>query len=194
MKKNFLFLVFILASLFLASCYSYGPIHEPYGYPPPPPLPPPVEKIVAAPESKSEYMFKTYTEIKNTLSEAEVQLIDDSIKVLFPNNIIYQSKDLLPSSDYLPPLEKFGQLLQKYAKTNILVTGHSDNKGNEMKNKELSKVRAENIKNIIVSKGIEEYRLESWGLGSALPIADNNTAEGRARNRRVEFVVLYDEK
>ncbi len=194
MKTYQLLVSFIITSLFLASCYSYGPIHEPYGYPPPPPPPPPVAKVIPAPVSKSEYMFKTYTEIKNTLEDAEVELIDDSIKVLFPNNIIYQSKDLLPSSDYLPPLEKFAQLLKKYSKTNILITGHSDSKGNEMKNKEISKVRAENIKNIIVSKGIAESRLEYWGLGSLSPIADNESAKGRERNRRVEFVVLYDEK
>lgn len=194
MKTIKIYLGFLTTTLLLSACYSYGPTHIPYGYKPLKELPPPPAKIVAAPLSKSEYMEKTYTEVKETLTEADVELIDDSIKVLFPNNIIYQTKDILPSSDYLPSLQKFAELLNKYTKTDILVTGHSDNKGNPQKNKELSQVRADNIKHILVSKGIKSYRMESWGLGASSPIDDNSTIEGRAKNRRVEFIVLYDDK
>ena len=194
MKTNFFsYFVLLSAWAFISSCYSYGPTHIPYGEGARPPLPPPPQKVVPAPLSKSEYMQKTYTEIKSTLEEAEVVLIEDSIKVLFPDNIIYQSKDLLPTSDYLPSLEKFAQLLRKYKKTNILITGHTDSKGNANNNRELSKVRAENIKTILVAKSISESRLETWGLGASSPVADNETEDGRKRNRRVEFVVLYDE-
>lgn len=183
-------LVFILL---LTSCYTYGPSHIPYGSSERIALPPPPAKVIAPPLSKSEYLLKTYKEIKSTLVEAEVVMIEDSIKVLFPNNIIYKSKDILPSSEYMQPLEKFSILLKKFNKTNILVAGHSDNKGNEVKNKELSKVRAQNIKSILVTKGISDTRMEAWGVGSVSPIDDNSTESGRLRNRRVEFVVLYDE-
>lgn len=191
--RNTLFQIYTVGVIvLLSSCYAYGPTHIPYGegMKPPPPPPP---KVTPAPMSKSEYMQKTFSEMKSTLDEAEVVLIEDSIKVLFPDNIIYQSKDVLPSSDYLPSLDKFAQLLRKYKKTNILISGHTDSKGNEEKNKQLSKVRAENIKSILVSKTIQESRLEVWGIGSASPIANNDTEEGRMKNRRVEFIVLYDE-
>lgn len=193
MKTTFTYFTTLGLFALLSSCYSYGPTHIPYGDGSKPALPPPPSKVVPAPLSKSEYMQKTYTEIKSTLEEAEVVMIEDSIKVLFPDNIIYQSKDLLPSSDYLPSLDKFSQLLRKYKKTNILISGHTDSKGNETKNRELSKVRAENIKTILVSKSIAASRLETWGLGASSPIEDNSTESGRMRNRRVEFVVLYDE-
>lgn len=157
-------------------------------------VPPPVEKVVAPKQTKAEYLDKAYKEIQGALPDAEVSLIEDSIKVLFPNNIVYQNKDVYPSLGYEVPLLKFSQLLKKFKKTNILVTGHSDSKGDELKNKELSALRALNIKNVIVGNGIAESRLKSWGLGSASPIADNETVEGRAKNRRVEFVVLYDEE
>ncbi len=184
-----------LGTIFCCSCYNYGNIHEPYTNPPKVHnLPPPPEKIVGAPVSKKEYMQKTYTEIKNNLEEADVEMIEDSIKVLFPENIVYKSKDELPSSDYLTPLEKFATLLKKYYKTNILITGHSDNKGREDSNKKLSATRALNIRNVIAGFGIPIVRLTCWGLGSLSPIADNLTQEGRDKNRRVEFVVLYREK
>ena len=193
MRNQFLYFIGIIAITFLASCYAYGPTHIPYGEASRLPLPPPPPKVAAAPMSKAEYMQKTFSEMKSTLDEAEVVLIEDSIKVLFPDNIVYHSKDILPSSDYLPSLEKFSELLLKYKKTTILISGHSDNRGVEEKNKQLSKVRADNIKMILVSKRVAESRLESWGLGSSSPIDTNETEEGRKRNRRVEFVVLYDE-
>jgi outer membrane protein OmpA-like peptidoglycan-associated protein len=180
----------------MSSCYNYGPTHIPYGNGSRPPLPPPPPPVKQAPPrelSKKEYMYKTYSDIKESLSEADVDLINDSIKVLFPDNIVYKTGDLLPSSDYMPSLDKFSLLLKKYMKTNILIAGHTDNKGKEAKNKALSQLRADNIKTILISKDIAESRLESWGIGSLSPLYDNNTEEGRTKNRRVEFVVLYDE-
>ena len=72
-----------------------------------------------------------------------------------------------------------------------MVSGHTDNVGDANKNRELSRVRAMQIKNVLVEKGVSDARLTSWGLGSLSPIADNSTQEGRNKNRRVEFIVLY---
>lgn len=184
----------VLSAVLLHSCYDYGKTHEPYTLAPKVyNLPPPPEKIVGKPDTKKEYMQKTYTEIKNTLQEAEVQLIDDSIRVLFPDNIVYKSKDELPATEYMAPLEKFVHLLKRYNKTNILVTGHSDNRGDKNKNRELSARRALNIKNILIELGVSNARLRSWGMGAADPLETNDTKEGRDKNRRVEFIVLYQE-
>ncbi len=184
----------VLSVVFFDSCYDYGKTHEPYTLAPKIyNLPPPPEKIVGRPDTKKEYMQKTYTEIKNTIQEAEVQLIDDRIKVLFPDNIIYKSKDEFPSAEYMEPLKKFVVLLKKYYRTNILVTGHSDNKGDKNKNRELSARRALNIKNTLIDLGVSGGRLSSWGVGAAAPLESNDTKEGRDKNRRVEFIVLYQE-
>ena len=53
--------------------------------------------------------------------------------------------------------------------------------------------RGPDAEGIVVENGIADTRLKAWGLGSVSPIADNETPEGREKNRRVEFVVLYDE-
>lgn len=186
-----LFIFFIL----LTSCYTYdGPTREKLSSVVRPPLAPPAAKVVGRPLSKSEYMGKAYQEIKSSLPEAEVQLIEDSIKVLFPNHIVYDNKADIPASDYKPALDQFVSLLKKYAKTNVLVTGHTDNRGDEQSNRTLSANRAKKISDYLQISGVKSYRLSSWGLGSILPIADNETPEGRARNRRVEFVVLYNRK
>ncbi len=194
MKNRFkLTFIFSTLTLGMSSCYMYdGPTrinHRVDRI-----VPPPVEKLVAPKQSKAEYLDKAYKEIQGTLPDADVTMIEDSIKILFPNNIIYKKGELYPSSGYETPLQSFSQLLKKYKKTNILITGHTDSKGVESKNKEISAQRALNIKKVIIENGINELRLKSWGLGSVSPIAENETEAGREKNRRVEFVVLYDEK
>ena len=70
----------------------------------------------------------------------------------------------------------------------VKLEGHTDNVGNARANKKLSDDRAKAVMNAIVAKGIDSSRLVAEGFGLEKPIADNNTAEGRAQNRRVELV------
>jgi OOP family OmpA-OmpF porin len=69
----------------------------------------------------------------------------------------------------------------------IAITGHSDASGNETWNRRLSVARAQAVADYIIRSGIEPARLLIAGLGSAVPIADNGTAQGRSINRRIEF-------
>jgi len=70
-----------------------------------------------------------------------------------------------------------------------VVEGHTDAKGSETYNLDLSARRAEAVRSYLVSQGVDQSRVSSQGLGFARPIADNKSAEGRANNRRVEIVV-----
>ena len=72
----------------------------------------------------------------------------------------------------------------------IIAVGHADSTGNTALNQKLSIARAEGVKNFLTSKGIENNRVYTEGKGSAQPVADNKTAEGRAKNRRVEVEVV----
>jgi OmpA-OmpF porin, OOP family len=72
----------------------------------------------------------------------------------------------------------------------VEVQGHTDNKGGAAYNKGLSKQRAEAVQKALVKRGIEKTRLVAQGFGMEVPIADNNTDEGRALNRRVQFKIL----
>jgi OmpA-OmpF porin, OOP family len=72
---------------------------------------------------------------------------------------------------------------------NLQIEGHTDNAGNPAKNLDLSKRRAETVKKYFVDKSIDAGRFKTAGFGQDKPIADNNTAEGKQRNRRIEFQV-----
>ena len=72
----------------------------------------------------------------------------------------------------------------------IIAIGHTDSIGSDAYNQKLSVRRAEAVKAYLVSKGIEPNRIYTEGKGKSQPIADNRTAEGRAKNRRVEIEVV----
>jgi len=76
----------------------------------------------------------------------------------------------------------------------IVAVGHTDSKGNDASNQKLSVRRAEGVKAYLVSKGIEKNRVYTEGKGSKQPVADNKTAEGRAKNNRVEIEVVGTQK
>ena len=72
----------------------------------------------------------------------------------------------------------------------IIAVGHTDSVGADAYNQKLSVRRAEAVKAYLVSKGIEKNRVYTEGKGEKQPVADNKTAEGRAKNRRVEIEVV----
>jgi outer membrane protein OmpA-like peptidoglycan-associated protein len=79
--------------------------------------------------------------------------------------------------------------LQAGAGSNFLIEGHTDSTGDAAHNMDLSKRRAEAVKSVLVSQfGIDGARLTTTGLGATKPVASNDTPQGRAENRRVEFI------
>jgi OOP family OmpA-OmpF porin len=72
----------------------------------------------------------------------------------------------------------------------VIAVGHTDSIGTDAYNQRLSIRRAEAVKSYLVSKGVEKNRVYTEGKGEKQPVADNKTAEGRAKNRRVEIEVV----
>lgn len=85
-------------------------------------------------------------------------------------------------------LNDIANLMRKVKSANLEVQGHTDNTGSEATNQKLSEKRAQAVVDHLKKKGIEADRLRAIGYGSEMPIADNETKEGREQNRRVELV------
>jgi outer membrane protein OmpA-like peptidoglycan-associated protein len=106
------------------------------------------------------------------------------------NNITYATgaADLYPES-YVT-LDEFAQYLKENPSYKVEIQGHTDNVGHEADNLALSQKRADNVKKYLETKGIAAGRVTAKGYGPHKPIADNGTVEGRALNRRTEFLIL----
>ncbi len=97
-------------------------------------------------------------------------------------------------SDILKPesagvIKEVSTALYKHPELKVEIDGYTDSSGNAPHNLDLSKRRAEAVMKVLASQfGIDQSRLTAEGFGSKNPIASNNTPEGRAQNRRVEFV------
>lgn len=87
-------------------------------------------------------------------------------------------------------LDKLVQLLQENPTVKVQIEGHTDNIGNAADNLKLSQNRAKAVVDYLIGKGIPANRLSAKGFGATKPIADNNTEEGRAQNRRTELKIV----
>ncbi|WP_118972647.1 OmpA family protein [Taibaiella koreensis] len=136
----------------------------------------------------------TYQTLKRDMSEAEVTLEGEKVKVVLPEAVLFNVNSADMNAEYLPILAKMATILNKYDKTSVLITGYTDVTGTESYNLDLSKKRAESAKSVLVKNQVNSGRIFTWGLGDKNPVADNKTLEGRKQNRRVEYVILYDYK
>lgn len=104
------------------------------------------------------------------------------------NNILFKTgkADLLPES--MTEIEKVAAYMKKNPRARFEVQGHTDNQGSDKVNDPLSQQRAEAVVKALASLGVDDFNLKAVGKGSHVPVADNKTEAGRAKNRRVEFI------
>lgn len=87
-----------------------------------------------------------------------------------------------------PIIDQITEMLQQNPDLKVSIEGHTDNVGTAKSNQTLSESRAKSVMTALVTKGIPASRLKSKGWGQTKPVADNNTEDGKAKNRRVEIV------
>jgi outer membrane protein OmpA-like peptidoglycan-associated protein len=104
-------------------------------------------------------------------------------------NVQFESDVSLLTKSSEADLNDVAELLVNYPDVNIEVQAHSDNSGSSDYNKMLSQMRADSVVRYLEGKNIARSRLDAIGFGEEQPISDNNTSAGRAKNRRVEFVL-----
>jgi outer membrane protein OmpA-like peptidoglycan-associated protein/predicted lipoprotein with Yx(FWY)xxD motif len=114
-----------------------------------------------------------------------------ALKKAFDNLLFETGKDVIKKSSYAA-LNELASVMNKNTHTNLHLEGHTDDVGEEDANLLLSQNRAAAVKNYLVSRGIDEYRITTDGHGESRPVAANEDDKGRALNRRVEMIIKYD--
>lgn len=114
---------------------------------------------------------------------------DGSVQLIMPGSITFDTNKSNIKPNFYGTLNKVAQTLAEDNKSAILVTGYTDNTGNDSINIPLSQARAQSVKNYLASQGVSSSRIDAQGLGSSNPIASNATAAGKEQNRRVEISI-----
>ncbi len=117
--------------------------------------------------------------------------VEEILQTAFDNLEFETGRDVIKSGS-IESLTKLAEVLVKKPDWKLQISGHTDNQGDDQANLVLSKKRAESVKVFMIANGVNGERLYPLYFGETMPIADNNTPEGRQRNRRVEMKIIFN--
>lgn len=143
-------------------------------------------------EKYSFVLFTSMPLIKQEITEGMI-LKKINAGEAIPLNINFDFFETIIREESIPIIDELYNMLSDNPTLRIVVSGHTDNVGDQLINQILSEGRALSVKQALIEKGISYKRIEAIGYGEDRPIADNDTVEGRAKNRRVEIAKCVDQ-
>lgn len=124
-----------------------------------------------------------------TTPGVQIQNTGNTLNVTLPEGVLFATDSTAVSGPAQNDLYAIARNLQQYPNSTVQVIGHTDNTGSASYNLGLSQRRAQAVANILAAGGVSAARLSPIGRGLTQPVASNNTAQGRAANRRVQIVI-----
>ena len=112
-----------------------------------------------------------------------------NIDLVMPGNITFSLDDATLNNSFKPTLDKLASTMNEYNQNTITIAGHTDSKGADAYNMDLSRKRAYAVANYLSARGVASNRINVVAYGESRPVADNNSEYGRQQNRRVELTV-----
>ena len=151
------------------------------------------EFIVSCFVNGEEFKFDEviYIEKNKNIISANIDLQFDLYESIFEiKNLNFKTAKYNIEEKYFQELDNLKSLLVNENEIRIEIAGHTDNNGSELANQLLSENRAKSVKSYLVKNGIDKLRINCVGYGEKQPIADNNSKQGREKNRRIEIRIL----
>jgi len=135
------------------------------------------------------YMDRQERELraKTAGTGVEVKRVGNDLMLTMPDDVTFDFNSAVLKPEFRPQLEKVAKTLTDYPSTFVDVYGHTDSIGSAEANQRLSEQRAQTVANALTTMGVQSARIATRGYGYTMPVASNDTEEGRARNRRVEI-------
>ncbi len=118
---------------------------------------------------------------------AQTRRTEDGILVQLKSDLLFRTDSAVLKPDAIDQLSRLGDILAKYPKDRIRVEGYADSTGSSSHNEELSQRRADEVRRVLLGRGVKDGQVTALGMGATHPVASNATAAGRATNRRVEL-------
>ena len=139
-------------------------------------------------------MDKQAEEMEKNIPDANVTRVDEGILLELNGEILFGFDQEVLTATAQSNLDELVNILNKYPDTDIEVQGHTDSKGSVKYNQALSERRASAVVNYLKVRNIRAARLTMVGYGESAPRYTNDTEDGRAKNRRVDFLVVANDK
>lgn len=135
---------------------------------------------------------KQEAELRQQLGNDDVVITNtgDRLIVSLPQDILFATDSFAVRRDLQNDLYTVAENLRRYPESTVQVIGHTDSDGDAAYNQQLSERRANSVANVLLDAGVPSQRLRTFGRGESQPVASNLDAAGKARNRRVEIVIL----
>lgn len=114
---------------------------------------------------------------------------EDTLLVHFDSDVLFGSGSPALGEDGRGTLSDVADVINDYRKTAVVVQGHTDARGEEAANQDLSERRARSVENYLIHRGVDAERITAIGFGENAPVASNDTAWGRQKNRRVDVLL-----
>ncbi len=124
-----------------------------------------------------------------TTPGVQIQNTGNTLNVTLPEGVLFATDSTAVSGPAQNDLYALARNLQQYPNSTVQIIGHTDSTGSASYNMNLSQRRAQAVANILAAGGVSASRLAPMGRGLTQPVASNNTAQGRAANRRVEIII-----
>lgn len=140
------------------------------------------------------YMDRQKKEMEAVLERQDrVEREGDTLRVSLPSDVLFDSGSAKLQPGAADKLHRVSDVLERYPRTHVEVVGHTDSRGSDSSNQDLSERRADAVRDTLVRDGVASARISARGVGETRPVATNDTTAGRAMNRRVELEVRPDE-
>src|SRR5712692_7484219 len=130
------------------------------------------------------YLDKQAQELQQV---ANARRTETGILVNLKSSLLFSSDSAVLQPAAVEQLAQLGDILARYPEDRIVIQGHTDSTGSAAHDEELSLRRAEAVRDVLASRGVNPRQMLVEGVGAAHPMGDNSTPEGRAENRRVEL-------
>jgi len=140
------------------------------------------------------YMDKQAKKIDEEVKDAEVVRVEEGINIKFDSGILFEFDKSALGGGAKESIAKLGRILNEYPDTRLTIQGHTDDKGDDNYNRKLSAQRADAVRDYLIANGVKGGRLNTTAYGETAPIESNSTEAGRAKNRRVEVVIVADDE
>jgi outer membrane protein OmpA-like peptidoglycan-associated protein len=133
-------------------------------------------------------------EIQGSVAGADVTRVGEGLVVTFDSGLMFDFDSDVLRAESKNNLNNLASNLSSFGDSKLLLVGHTDDKGADTYNADLSRRRSAAVANYLVSRGVSRSRVEATGKGEGEPIASNETEAGRQQNRRVEIAVYASDK